>query len=530
MKQHMRFRPITFLGACMFMLVSLSHAADAPKDAKPEAKTPEEKTVVTTHTLTIGEQTVVYHATAGTLLLRKDEKGTFEPRASVFYVAYTRDGVETATRPVTFAFNGGPGSSSVWLHLGALGPRRIKLKDDGTPLPPPGQLVDNEFSILDVTDIVFIDPVSTGYSRAVPEVESKEFHGIQEDVRSVGEFIRLWTTRNGRWQSPKFLAGESYGTTRAAGLAGHLQERLGMYVNGIMLISSVLDFQTLSFQEGNDLPYIAYLPTYAATAWYHKKLAEEQQAKPLTGIVAEATAFAQGDYAAALMKGDSLGAAEREKIARRMSSLIGLEPKTIESYGMRIRQWEFAKELLRDEGLSVGRYDSRYTAPERRRAGDAPDFDPSYSALLGPMTAGLNAYIRGELQFKSDLPYEILTNVQPWNWDSNSRYPNLTETLRRAMVYNPYLRVFVGRGHYDMATPLAAAQYTFDHVGLPESERGRIETHDYEAGHMMYSHRPSLEKLSKDLHGFIEAISKNSMKENTFRTETQRNRDTEKDR
>lgn len=478
----------------------VGHSAEPAKEPTPK---PEERTVVTTHTLTINGQTINYHATAGTLLLRKDEKGTFEPRASVFFVAYTRDGVDTATRPVTFAFNGGPGSSSVWMHLGALGPRRVKLKDDGTPLPPPARLVDNEFSLLDATDLVFIDPVSTGYSRPVPAAQESEFHGVHEDVQSVGEFIRLWTTRNDRWDSPKFLIGESYGTTRAAGLAGHLQEQLGMYLNGIMLVSSVLDFQTLSFNDGNDIGYIVYLPTYAASAWYHKKLAAENEAKSLKQIVDEAMAFAQGDYAAALLKGDSFSEADRNKIAGRMAELIGIAPQTILNYRLRIPQWEFSKELLRDKGLSIGRYDSRYTAFERRRVGVAPDFDPSYSALLGPMTAGLNTYMRDELNYKSDLPYEILTSVQPWNWDSNSRYLNLTETLRRAMVFNPYLKVFVARGYYDLATPIAASQYTFDHLGLPESERGRIETHDYEAGHMMYAHRPSLEKLSDDLHGFI---------------------------
>ncbi len=493
----------------IFSFATLGFAADEPK-AKETPKAPEEKTVVTTHTLTIGSRTIRYRATAGTLLLRKDDKGTFEPRASVFFVAYTRDGVDTATRPVSFTFNGGPGSSSVWLHLGAIGPRRIKLKDDGTPLPPPAQLVDNEFTLLDSTDLVFIDPVSTGYSRPVPAVQNSEFHGVQEDLRSVGEFIRLWTTRNGRWQSPKFLIGESYGTTRAAGLTGHLQEQLGIYLNGIMLISSVLDFQTLSFNDGNDIGYIVYLPTYAATAWYHKRLSPANETKTLKQIVDEAQAFAQGDYAAALMKGDALDDIDRNRIAERMATLIGLAPKTVLNYRLRIPQWEFSKELLRDQGLSIGRYDSRCTAFERRRAGQAPDFDPSYSALLGPMTAGLNGYMRGELNYQSDLPYEILADVSPWNWDANSRYLNVTETLRRSMAFNPYMKVFVARGYYDQSTPLAAAQYTFDHLGLPEKERGRIETHDYEAGHMMYAHRPSLAQLSADLHGFITNTMENN--------------------
>ncbi len=395
------------------------------------------------------------------------------------------------------------------LHPEVKGTLKVRV-ESSTPLPPPAQLVDNEFTLLDSTDLVFIDPVSTGYSRPVPAVQNSEFHGVQEDLRSVGEFIRLWTTRNGRWQSPKFLIGESYGTTRAAGLTGHLQEQLGIYLNGIMLISSVLDFQTLSFNDGNDIGYIVYLPTYAATAWYHKRLSPANETKTLKQIVDEAQAFAQGDYAAALMKGDALDDIDRNRIAERMATLIGLAPKTVLNYRLRIPQWEFSKELLRDQGLSIGRYDSRCTAFERRRAGQAPDFDPSYSALLGPMTAGLNGYMRGELNYQSDLPYEILADVSPWNWDANSRYLNVTETLRRSMAFNPYMKVFVARGYYDQSTPLAAAQYTFDHLGLPEKERGRIETHDYEAGHMMYAHRPSLAQLSADLHGFITNTMENN--------------------
>lgn len=508
MKSLLRLCSFAFLRA--YLICILTAVSWAAEPSKPEAKAPEEKTVVTTHTLTIGDRTIRYRATAGTILLRKDEKGTFEPRASVFYVAYTLDGADTATRPVTFSFNGGPGSSSVWLHLGLLGPRRVLLKDFGTPPPPPAKLVDNEFSLLDASDLVFVDPVSTGYSRPVPAADRREFHGVNEDINSVGEFIRLWITRNDRWSSPKFLIGESYGTTRAAGLAERLQENLGIYLNGIMLVSSVLDFQTLVASEGNDLPYIVYLPTYAASAWFHKRLSPEMQSRPLADVVAEARAFANGEYATALLKGDSLTAAERAEVARKTAGLIGLTPRLVEDYKLRIKQWEFGKELLRDQGLSIGRYDSRYTAPEPRRAGSGTEIDPSYSALLGPMTSALNAYMRGELNYKSDLPYEILTSVQPWNWgNADNNYLNMTDKLRRAMAFNPYLDVFVARGYYDLATPWAAAQYTFDHLGLPDGEQGRVTAKDYEAGHMMYAHRESLEKLSADLHGFIEKSMEN---------------------
>lgn len=505
------YRRIPVLCSLMiFSFATLGFAADEPK-AKETPKAPEEKTVATTHTLTIGGRTIRYRATAGTLLLRKDDKGTFEPRASVFFVAYTRDGVDTATRPVTFSFNGGPGSSSVWMHLGLLGPRRVLLKDFGTPLPPPARLVDNDLSLLDATDLVFIDPVSTGFSRPAPDADKKEFHGVREDVNSVGEFIRLWITRNDRWGSPKFLIGESYGTTRAAGLAGRLQEELGIYLNGIMLVSTVLDFQTLSFADGNDLPYIVCLPTYATSAWFHHRLSAGMQAKPLAEVYAEARAFATGEYATALLKGNALNPDERAEIARKAAGFIGLTPQTVEAYNLRINQWDFAKELLRDKGLSIGRYDSRYTAPERQRAGSGTEIDPSYAATLGPMTSALNAYMRSELNYKSDLPYEVLTSVNPWNWGGpDNHYLNLTDSLRRAMAFNPYLNVFVARGYYDLATPMAAAQYTFDHLDLPPGQAGRVTARDYEAGHMMYTESRAREKLSADLHGFIAKTMENS--------------------
>src|SRR5215471_12556230 len=288
------------------------------KEEKKEEKKPEEKMVQTKHTIKIGGQEIKYTATAGTILL-KLEDGT--PKASVFYIAYTKDDVsDTAKRPVTFTFNGGPGSASIWLHLGAFGPRRVEMGDAGSLLPPPYKLVDNEYSLLDVTDLVFIDPVSTGYSRPVPGESANQYHGIQQDVESVGDFIRLYATRNKRWTSPKFLAGESYGTTRAAGLSGYLQQRYGMYLNGIILVSSILNFQTAEFDTGNDLPYILYLPTYTAIAWYHKKLPADLQAD-LQKAIQESKAFAIGEYQDALTAGDTLPAAKRTEIAQKVARL-----------------------------------------------------------------------------------------------------------------------------------------------------------------------------------------------------------------
>ncbi|HXJ45179.1 MAG TPA: peptidase S10 [Candidatus Dormibacteraeota bacterium] len=480
---------------------SADKAGEKPKEDK---KAPEDKSVLTKHSVKIGGQEVKYTATAGTMVL-KLEDGT--AKASVFYVAYTKDDVTDASkRPITFAFNGGPGAGSLWLHVGALGPRRVEMGDEGNLLPPPYKFVDNEASILDVTDIVFIDPVTTGYSRPVPGEADKQFHGVQEDVQSVGDFIRLWATRNRRWGSPKFLAGESYGTTRAAGLSGYLQQRYGMYLNGIILISSILNFQTAEFDTGNDLPYILYLPTYTAIAWYHKKLPSDLQGD-LQKAIAESKAFATGSYADALMAGDALPAAKRTEIAQKLSRLTGISADYVDRADLRIEIQRFDKELMKTERRTVGRLDGRFTGIDADAAGEQPDYDPSLAAIVGPYTATLNEYVRGELKFESDLPYEFLTGrVRPWNYAPyENRYVNVAETLRRAMTQNQFLHVFVGKGYYDLATPFFAADYTFDHLGLDPTLRSHISGGYYEAGHMMYVHHDSLMKLKLDLTQFIQA-------------------------
>jgi len=476
-------------------------AAEKPKEEK---KAPEDKSVTTKHSVRIGGQDVKYTATAGTMVL-KLEDGT--PKANIFYVAYMKDDVADASkRPITFAFNGGPGAGSLWLHVGALGPRRVEMGDVGSLLPPPYKFVDNESSILDVTDIVFIDPVTTGYSRPAPGEADKQFHGVQEDVQSVGDFIRLWATRNRRWGSPKFLAGESYGTTRAAGLSGYMQQRYGMYLNGIILISSILNFQTAEFDTGNDLPYILFLPTYTAIAWYHRKLPSDLQGD-LQKAVAESKAFAVGEYADALMAGDGLPSAKRTGIAQKLSRLTGLSADYIDRADLRIEIQRFDKELMKSERRTVGRLDGRFTGIDADAAGSEPDYDPSLAAIVGPYTASINEYVRGELKFESDLPYEFLTGrVRPWNYAPyENRYVNVAETLRRAMTQNPFLRVFVGKGYYDLATPFFAAEYTFDHLGLDPTLRSHLSGGYYEAGHMMYVHPGSLAKLKQDLAQFIQA-------------------------
>jgi len=498
-------RMFVLCGLLSFSTVLADEPSSKEKPPKAdEAEKPKDEFRTTHHSVTIGGTSVKYTAVAGTLVL-KEEDGT--SKASVFYVAYTRDGAgDRSARPVTFSFNGGPGSSSVWLHLGVLGPRRVLLDDEGTPPPPPYRLIDNAYSLLDVTDLVFIDPVSTGYSRVVPqEAEPKEFHGVREDIESVGEFIRLYTTRNRRWSSPKFLIGESYGTTRAAGLAGHLQERHGMYLNGVMLVSSILEFQTARFDPGNDVPYVLFLPTYAATAWYHEQLPADLQQRALREVLDEVEAFATEEYATALMRGATLPEADRQRVAARLARYTGLSEDYVDRANLRVGIMRFVKELLREERRTVGRLDSRFTGIDRDAAGESFDYDPSYAAIQGPYTATLNAYVREDLEFESDLPYEILTGrVRPWNYAPyQNQYLNVAETLREAMTQNPHLRVLVANGYYDLATPYFATEHTFNRLPLDSSLRGNLTMTYYEAGHMMYIHRPSLETLKADLERFV---------------------------
>ena len=458
---------------------------------------------VSQHSVMIGGKSIAYTARAGTMTLRDDGK---DAKATVFFVAYTRDGgADAASRPITYAFNGGPGSSSVWLHLGLFGPRRISMPDDATLPPPPYALQDNGYSILDVSDVVFIDPVSTGFSRAAEGEDAKLFHGVSEDVKWMAEFIRLYATRNGRWGSPTYLAGESYGTTRAAALAAHLQDRHGFYLSGLMLISSILDFSTAYFVPGHDLPYILYVPTYTATAHYHRALPKDLQAKPLRDVLDEVEAFAIGDYATALLKGDRLDAATADDIAKRLARYTGLGADYVRSANLRLRIGRFCKELLRSRRMTVGRLDSRYTGHDTDAAGEAFEHDPSYAAILGPYTATLNDYVRRELGYESDVPYEILTDkVHPWKFDTaENRFLSVAGDLRAAMTKNPHLRVYVANGYHDLATPYFATRHTFDHLGLEPHLRGNVRMGYFEAGHMMYVLESALGGLKADLAEFV---------------------------
>ena len=463
----------------------------------------EEKTSKTEHSIQINGQTLKYTAVAGTLLLKKED-GT--PTASIFYTAYTKDEVaDLSKRPLTFAFNGGPGSSSVWLHLGSLGPKRVVMDADGMPTAPPYRFADNPYTLLDQTDLVFIDPVSTGYSRAAVETDAKNFHSLTGDRNSVGEFIRLYTTRNARWASPKFLAGESYGTTRAAALSDYLQSSLGLNLNGIVLMSSVLDFGTIRFDAGNDLPYILYVPTYTAAAWYHKKLSKDLQAAGLAKAVEESKRFASGPYTLALFKGNTISAEERASVVKNLARLTGLSPQYVEECNLRVGPSRFRKELLRDQRLTLGRYDSRLEGVDEDAAGEHPDYDASYASVQGAFTAAWNQYVHAELKFESDLPYEVLTDrVQPWSFQGyENRYVNVADALHDAMTQNAALRVFVANGYYDLATPFLATEYTFSHMQSDPKLRDHVSMGFYEAGHMMYTQLKSLEKLKQDIAKFM---------------------------
>lgn len=483
------------------------HTAEAAHNSFP-APPAEEKMVKTQHTIHAKGQELHYTATAGTLLLRKDDD---KPKASIFFVAYTLDGADAAKRPVTYTFNGGPGSSSVWLHLGALGPRRVALSPEGTPVPPPYHLVDNEQTALAFTDLVFIDPVSTGFSRAAPGEDPKQFHGLEGDLESVSDFIRLYTTKFNRWSSPKFLAGESYGTTRASALSGYLIEHQGIYLNGITLVSSVLNFETLSFEPGNDLPYPLFLPSYTAAAWYHHKLSGELQSGSLSRAVEEARKFAGGAYTEALMHGDRLTADERKSVIAEIARFTGLSSKFVEECNLRISEPRFTKELLRDESRTIGRYDTRLEGVDYDAAGESAEYDPSYASVQGAFTAAFNTYVRTELNWQTDMPYEVLTGkVWPWNYSHfENRYVDVSGELRSAISQNQSMRVMVANGYYDLATPLFATEYTFEHMGLDPKLRSNVSMMYCDAGHMLYTKQSCLESLSGHMSDlYREALAK----------------------
>jgi len=481
-------------------------AQTSPQRGPQERPTPpaEEPPIVTKHEIRAAGRPLRYTVTTGMMPIKNREG---ETEARMFFIAYTLDDAGSrGRRPLTFSFNGGPGSSSVWLHLGALGPKRVKMNPDGTMPGPPYELVDNDQTWLTQTDLVFIDPVGTGYSRAARPDLAAKFLGLQGDIESVGEFIRLYLTRHERWSSPLFLAGESYGTTRASALSGYLIDR-GIALNGIMLISTIMNFMTTNFAPGNDLPYVLFLPSYAATAWYHKKLPSDLQAKSVQEVVAEVEAWAANQFLQALGKGDRLTAQERQEAVAKLSRYTGLDQRFIDDANLRVNLTLFRKELLRAERRSIGRLDSRFKGYDSNYASDSPDYDASEAAIRPPYTTTLNNYVRRDLGFKTDLEYYILGGgfTSPWNWGTNNNYVDTSVALRTALAKNPYLKVFVAMGYYDMATPYFAADYTLHHISLDPMLLRNFSTGYYEAGHMMYIDEKSLVQMRADIGKFIQS-------------------------
>jgi carboxypeptidase C (cathepsin A) len=478
-------------------------AEQPQRPAPPEKEPPEEKPVVTHQEARVGGKVLRYTATTGMMPIKNEQTGKVE--AHMFYVAYTLDN-PAAGRPLAICFNGGPGSASVWLHMGAIGPKRVKMLPEGGMPAPPFQIEDNEASWLDQTDLVFVDPVGTGYSRALTPELGKKFWGLEGDIASVGEFIRMYLTRYQRWTSPWFLAGESSGTTRAAGLSGYLIDR-GIPLNGIVLISSVLNFQTLTFGRGNDIPYALYLPTFTMTAYYHKKLGADAQQMDQAKLLAEVSQWAEGGYLEALQKGDRLTQPERRDVIQKLARYTGLPERVIDQNDLRIDQPHFNRELLRDQHLIVGRLDSRFTGSELS-GGERPDFDPSEAAIRPPYTTVFNEYVRNTLGYKTDLVYYIVGGGISGQWDfglgQRGGFPETAQALHRAFAKNPYMKVLVAEGWYDEATPLAAIEYTLAHMGLAPEARKNISTAQYPAGHMVYIQTQSLNKLKQDVMGLMQ--------------------------
>ena len=469
-----------------------------PRGATPIAEKVDETPTVTHHKIDVDGKVIEYTATVEQMPI-KNPAG--ETEAHICYIAYTLDHAEPATRPLTFAFNGGPGSASIWVHMGAMGPRKSVLLDHGDMPRPPFSLADNPYTWLDQTDLVFIDPVGTGYSRAKSTDVARRMNGVQGDIQSVAEFIRLYLTRNNRWMSPLFIAGESYGTFRAAGLAGNLVDQ-GIAVNGVVLISTILNYGTARGGLINNTPYALDLPTYTADAWYHKRLPNDLQ-KDLKTTLKEVEQWAMTDYLEALNKGDVLSEDNRAAVIAKLARYTGLSSNYIDNSNLRVDSGRFARELLRDKKLTIGRYDGRLTGPSPLNAGDSADFDPSGSLPRPPFQAAFMQYVTNELGYKTDMNYYVAGGTTPWDWGRENGYVDTTAALRDAFTKNPHLKVMVCAGYFDLATPYFAAEYTLNHMGVHPETQKNITWQFYEAGHMMYIDKSSHAKLKRDITDFI---------------------------
>ncbi|MDE3128406.1 MAG: peptidase S10 [Gemmatimonadota bacterium] len=463
-----------------------------------------EKVSTTHHKVTINGQDISYTANAGTMVIRD---GDGKPQGTVFYVAYTRDGENPATRPVTFFFNGGPGSSSIWLSMGLMSPMHPEMGPDGSQPTPPYDLVPNPYSPLATTDLVQIDAMMTGYSRPAPGVPVSDFTGTQNDIGMFGQFIRNYLDKYNRWASPKYLFGESYGTFRSAGLAGELQEREGIFLNGVMLLGTVLDLGNIAPSPSNDPPYAMFLPTYTATAWYHKKLPANLQSESLAQAVQQSRDYAFGDYLTTLAKGNALTDAERTAAAQKLAGLTGLSEQFVLNTNLRIDPNTFRTELLRDQHEMLGRYDTRLIGLQGNAANQYQDYDPSDVAPTGAFMTAYMRYLQDSLDYHTDLQYYLGGHAGPWNWGPGgyAGFPSTSEQLRLAMAKDPHLKVLVGAGYFDSATPFANAEYSFRHMGYGKSYTDRVKFDYYESGHMAYLNQASARQLSANIQKFIES-------------------------
>ena len=463
------------------------------------------------HSVQVGGETVEYDAVVGSVILRDgDDKAT----AELFYTGYFRtNDPDRSPRPIMFAYNGGPGSASFWLHMGIMGPRRVVTPVVGQQAPPSYTLEDNQYTLLDKTDIVMIDPVGTGFSRPLGDTPGSDFWGLDEDAASLTQFIRRILSKYERWNSPRYLLGESYGTTRSAVLSRHLQ-RANIDLNGIVLVSSVLEFRTIQFAQGDDLPYVVNLPSYAVVAAYLEALPEPAPAD-LDAFMEEVEEWSMTEYATALLRGGTLDEATRNRVIDQMHRYTGLSRDYIDKADLRVTAPEFEKELLRDQGRVVGRLDARFTGPSGDLLQQTPDHDPQSSAISSAYTSAFNTYLRSELGYDGDREYTPSGATRNWNWQRaqgegfirGAGTPNVGPDLATAIRFNPELEVLLVNGIYDLATPYYASVWTMDHLGLPPELRDNIQRADFPAGHMMYVEQSLLPKWKETLDAFIQRTS-----------------------
>ena len=530
--------------AALVMAAGASHAWGADKAAAAKADTPVAATEAkggifrpesaeSAGSVTIGGRRIDYRAVAGTLVVHprgyddvavleeaakgdKDKGSEPKAEASIFYAAYFAKGAPSAGRPITFLFNGGPGSATLWLHMGAFGPRRVLTADAAHTPAAPYALVDNAYSLLDVSDLVFVDAPATGFSRVAGKDKEKAFFGIDADAYAFTEFVKGFLTRYGRWNSPKYLFGESYGTTRAAVMTAMLGRRDNIDLNGVILLSTTLNFDLWAdapqFNPGTEEPYIVTLPTYAATAWYHNRLGAERPAD-LQAFLREVEAFSVGDYAAALHAGATLDPARKRAVAERLAHDTGLSADYLMRAELRVNVGEFQHELENANGLTVGRIDTRFTGPHLDPMSKEADYDPQSAAMGSAYVTAMNDYVRSELHFGADRAYKLRGAVDPWSDDhqppgASEPIPaiaNVMPDLATAMKLNPNLKVMVTGGWFDLATPYYEGVYEMQHLPMPAALQGNISYRYYPSGHMVYANEASLKALHDDVAAFIRA-------------------------